>query len=155
MNVFLEILTHPILVVSLISGALSQLIKMILVSLRRREITLDVLWKGYGNKAGMPSSHTAFMASATTAIYILDGGITNLFMLSLITTLIIIQSVVDLKFHFDKASEYINGMFDVVFDFKESAWTKFEHVVGHTYNQIIVGAIVGIYTTLKIMPMLL
>jgi len=128
---------------------------MILVSLRRREITLDVLWKGYGNKAGMPSSHTAFMASATTAIYILDGGITNLFMLSLITTLIIIQSVVDLKFHFDKASEYINGMFDVVFDFKESAWTKFEHVVGHTYNQIIVGAIVGIYTTLKIMPMLL
>ena len=74
-------------------------IKMILVSLRRREITLEVFWKGYGNKAGMPSSHTAFMASATTAIYILDGGVTNLFMLSLITTLIIIQSVVDLKFH--------------------------------------------------------
>jgi len=155
MNVFLEILIHPILVVSLISGALSQLIKMILVSLRRREITFDVLWKGYGNKAGMPSSHTAFMASATTAIYILDGGITNLFMLSLITTLIIIQTVVDLKFHFDKASEYINEMFDVVFDFKESAWTKFEHVVGHTYNQIIAGAILGIYTTLKIMPILL
>jgi acid phosphatase family membrane protein YuiD len=155
MNVFLEILIHPILVVSLISGALSQFIKMILVSLRRKEIILDVLWKGYGNKAGMPSSHTAFMASATTAIFILEGGITNLFMLALITTLIIIQTVVDLKFHFDKASEYINEMFDVVFDFKEDAWTKFEHVVGHTYNQIIVGAILGIYTTLKIMPMLL
>ena len=155
MNVFLEILIHPILVVSLISGALSQLIKMILVSIRFRKLTLEVFWKGYGNKAGMPSSHTAFMASATTAIYIMDGGVTNLFMLAVVTTLIVIQTVVDLKFHFDKASEYINEMFDVVFDFKEDAWTKFEHVVGHTYNQIIVGALVGIYTTLKIMPMLL
>jgi len=155
MNAFFEILIHPILIVSLIAAGISQLIKMLLVSLRFREIKLDVLWKGYGNKAGMPSSHTAFMASATTAIFILEGGITNLFMLAVITTLVIIQTVVDLKFHFDKASEYINGMFDVVFDLKKDAWKKFEHVVGHTYNQIIAGAIVGIYTTLKIMPMLL
>ena len=155
MNLFIEILFHPILLVSLVSGGVSQLIKMLLYSFKTKKLLIQVLWKGYGNKAGMPSSHTAFMASATTAIYILDGGVTNLFMLSVITTLIIIQTVVDLKFHFDKASEYINGMFDVVFDFNESAWTKFEHVVGHTYNQIIVGGIIGIYTTLKIMPMLL
>ncbi len=102
----------------------------------------------------MPSSHTAFMSAACTAIYILEGGVTNLFMLSIIFTIIIIQTVVDLKFHFDKASEYINGMFEVVFDFSKPAWHKFEHVVGHTYNQIIVGAIVGVYTALKLMPLL-
>jgi acid phosphatase family membrane protein YuiD len=94
------------------------------------------------------------MAAASTAIYILDGGVTNLFMLAIIFTIIIIQTVVDLKFHFDKASEYINGMFAVVFDFNESAWSKFEHLTGHTYNQIIIGAIIGVYTTIKILPML-
>ncbi|RZD31986.1 MAG: hypothetical protein CXT77_01050 [uncultured DHVE6 group euryarchaeote] len=149
-----EILFHPILIVSLVSAGISQFIKMLLYSIRSRKVLIQVLWKGYGNKAGMPSSHTAFMSAACTAIYILEGGITNLFMLSIIFTIIIIQTVVDLKFHFDKASEYINGMFGVVFDFSKPAWHKFEHVVGHTYNQIIVGVIVGVYTTLKIMPLL-
>ena len=155
MNVFIELLFHPILLVSLISGGVSQLIKMLLHSFKTKKLLIHVLWKGYGNKAGMPSSHTAFMTAACTAIYILDGGVTNLLMLSIIFTIIVIQTVVDLKFHFDKASDYINGMFDVVFDFNESAWTKFEHVTGHTYNQIIVGAVIGIYTTIKIMPLLL
>ncbi len=149
-----EILFQPILIVSLVSAGISQFIKMLLYSIRSRKVLIQVLWKGYGNKAGMPSSHTAFMSAACTAIYILEGGITNLFMLSIIFTIIIIQTVVDLKFHFDKASEYINGMFGVVFDFSKPAWHKFEHVVGHTYNQIIVGVIVGVYTTLKIMPLL-
>lgn len=102
----------------------------------------------------MPSSHTAFMSAACTAIYILDGGVTNLFMLSIIFTIIVIQTVVDLKFHFDKASDYINEMFSVVFDFNKPAWSKWEHVTGHTYNQIIVGAIIGIYTTIRIIPFL-
>ncbi len=155
MNVFTQTLFHPILVVSLISAGVSQLIKMLLYSFKTKKLLIHVLWKGYGNKAGMPSSHTAFMTAACAAIYILDGGVSNLFMLSVIFTIIIIQTVVDLKFHFDKASEYINGMFGVVFDFNESPWTKFEHVTGHTYNQIIVGAIIGIYTTIKIMPMIL
>ncbi len=149
-----EILFHPILIVSLASAGLSQLLKMLLYSFRSKKLLIQVLWKGYGNKAGMPSSHTAFMSAACTAIYILEGGVTNLFMLSIIFTIIIIQTVVDLKFHFDKASEYINGMFEVVFDFSKPAWHKFEHVVGHTYNQIIVGAIVGVYTALKLMPLL-
>ena len=149
-----EILFHPILIVSLVSAGISQFLKMLLYSFRSRKLLIQVLWKGYGNKAGMPSSHTAFMAAACTAIYILEGGVTNLFMLSIIFTIIIIQTVVDLKFHFDKASEYINGMFEVVFDFSKPAWHKFEHVVGHTYNQIIVGALVGVYTALKIMPLL-
>jgi|TARA_Y100000310_G_C20609976_1_gene777488 hypothetical protein len=155
MNVFVQTLFHPILVVSLISAGVSQFIKMLLYSFKTKKLLIHVLWKGYGNKAGMPSSHTAFMTAACAAIYILDGGVSNLFMLAVIFTIIIIQTVVDLKFHFDKASEYINGMFDVVFDFNESPWTKFEHVTGHTYNQIIVGAIIGIYTTIKIMPLIL
>jgi len=153
-SLFQQIILHPILIVSLISGGISQFIKMLLYSFRTRKLLIHVLWKGYGNKAGMPSSHTAFMSAACTAIYLLEGGVTNLFILSVIFTIIIIQTVVDLKFHFDKASDYINEMFGVVFDFSKPAWSKFEHVVGHTYNQIIVGAIIGVYTTLKIMPLL-
>ena len=153
-NLLAEMFLHPILIVSLVSAGISQFLKMLLYSFKTKKLLIHVLWKGYGNKAGMPSSHTAFMSAACTAIYILDGGVTNLFMLSIIFTIIIIQTVVDLKFHFDKASEYINGMFEVVFDFSKPAWSKFEHVTGHTYNQIIVGAIIGIYTTIKLMPIL-
>lgn len=149
-----EITFHPILLVSLIAAGVSQFIKMLLHSFRTRKLLISVLWKGYGNKSGMPSSHTAFMSAACTAIYILDGGVTNLFMLSIIFTIIVIQTVVDLKFHFDKASDYVNEMFSVVFDFNKPAWSKWEHVTGHTYNQIIVGAIIGVYTTLKVMPLL-
>lgn len=115
---------------------------------------IDVFWKGYGNKAGMPSSHTAFLAGGATVIYILEGGVTNLLMSTIILGILAIQTVVDLKFHFDKASDYINEMFGVVFDFNESVWSKFEHLTGHTYNQIIVGAIVGIYTAIKLLPLL-
>jgi acid phosphatase family membrane protein YuiD len=153
-NLIAQIAFHPILLVSIISAATSQFIKMLIYSVKKQKIMIDVFWKGYGNKAGMPSSHTAFMAAASTAIYILEGGVTNTFMLALIFTIIVIQTVVDLKFHFDKASEYINGMFGVVFDFNESAWSKFEHLTGHTYNQIIIGAIIGVYTTIKILPIL-
>ena len=75
MNVFTQTLFHPILVVSLISAGVSQLIKMLLYSFKTKKLLIHVLWKGYGNKAGMPSSHTAFMTAACAAIYILDGGV--------------------------------------------------------------------------------
>ncbi len=149
-----EILFHPVLVVATISAGISQFIKMILYSIRQRKLMIDVFWKGYGNKAGMPSSHTAFLAGGATVIYILEGGVTNLLMSTIILGILAIQTVVDLKFHFDKASDYINEMFGVVFDFNESVWSKFEHLTGHTYNQIIVGAIVGIYTAIKLLPLL-
>lgn len=149
-----EILFHPVLVVATISAGISQFFKMILYSIRQRKLMIDVFWKGYGNKAGMPSSHTAFLAGGATVIYILEGGVTNLLMATIILGILAIQTVVDLKFHFDKASDYINEMFGVVFDFNESAWSKFEHLTGHTYNQIIVGAIVGIYTAIKVLPLL-
>ncbi len=149
-----EILFHPILVVATISAALSQFFKMVLYSIRKRKLMIDVFWKGYGNKAGMPSSHTAFLVGGATVIYILEGGVTNLLMATIILGILAIQTVVDLKFHFDKASDYINEMFGVVFDFNESAWSKFEHLTGHTYNQIIVGAIVGAYTAIKVLPLL-
>ncbi len=149
-----EILFHPVLVIAAISAGISQFFKMILYSIRQRKLMIDVFWKGYGNKAGMPSSHTAFLAGGATVIYIIEGGVTNLLMATIILGILAIQTVVDLKFHFDKASDYINEMFGVVFDFNESVWSKFEHLTGHTYNQIIVGAIVGVYTAIKILPLL-
>ncbi len=153
-NLLFDLLFHPILLVSIIAATVSQFIKMVIYSIRQRKLMFDVMWKGYGNKAGMPSSHTAFLVGGATVIYVFEGGITNLLMATIILGLLAIQTVVDLKFHFDKASDYINEMFDVVFDFNKSAWSKFEHLTGHTYNQIIAGAFVGIYVAIKVLPIL-
>jgi len=152
-NVFLSIIYNPILLISVMASIISQFFKMALYSLKKRKLIFDVIWKGYGNKAGMPSSHTAFMSAAAATIYLIEGGPTNLFMLSVITAIVTVQTVVDLKFHFDSASNYINGMFDLVLDTKETALKKFEHLTGHTYNQVIVGAIIGIYTAINLYPL--
>ena len=103
-NIFLSIIYNPILLISVMASIISQFFKMILYSLKKRKLIIDVIWKGYGNKAGMPSSHTAFMSAAAATIYLIEGGPTNLFMLSVITAIVTVQTVVDLKFHFDSAS---------------------------------------------------
>ncbi|SVC57880.1 uncharacterized protein METZ01_LOCUS310734, partial [marine metagenome] len=54
-NLLAQIAFHPILLVSIISAAISQFIKMLIYSVKKQKIMIDVFWKGYGNKAGMPS----------------------------------------------------------------------------------------------------
>lgn len=154
-SIIYSIILNPIFVISVLSSIISQFFKMVLYSIKKKKLILDVIWKGYGNKAGMPSSHTAFVSGACTTIFLMEGGPSNLFMLSLITAIVTVQTVVDLKFHFDSASDYINDMFDLIVDTKENAWKKFEHLTGHTYNQVIIGAIIGVYTALTLYPNLI
>jgi len=154
-SIIYSILLNPIFVISVLSSIISQFFKMVLYSIKKKKLIFDVIWKGYGNKAGMPSSHTAFVSGACATIFLMEGGPSNLFMLSLSTAIFTVQTVVDLKVHFESASDYINDMFDLIVDTKENAWKKFEHLTGHTYNQVIIGAIIGVYTALTLYPNLI
>ncbi len=104
-------------------------------------------WKrafGYG---GMPSSHSALVASLATVVYLTDGfGIT--FAISCILAIIVMRDAIGLRGYLSNHGRIINKLIKDLPDEEEYKYPVMEETIAHTVSQIVVGAILGILITL-------
>jgi len=84
---------------------------------------------------GMPSSHSAFVASLTTEIALLEGINSPLFAVTFIFSLIIIRDALGLRNNLAKANAEIN---------KLNKNAQLIEKLGHTPIEIFTGCLVGI-----------
>ncbi len=92
---------------------------------------------------GMPSSHTASVTAMTTAIYFTEGT-SNLFVLSLIVSMIIISDAVGVRRAAGKQAQIINKMVHDYKYFKKFKTKRLYELLGHTPKQVLMGLILGI-----------
>ena len=130
----------------IISGVSSQFVKFLIKIFKERRVKFEWLYRGYG---GMPSSHTAFMTSMATSVYLIEG-MSILFLFSIGMMFIVIQYVLDIKFFFDLSGRYVDDMVGIFTDFGQSTQKKFDNIAGHTVNQVIAGFLIGLFVTLKV-----
>lgn len=85
---------------------------------------------------GMPSQHTATLASITTAIYLTEGP-TQIFFLAIVLLSIIMVDATTIRYQQALHAQIINELLKK---------DKLKIIKGHTKKQVLIGLIIGILT---------
>ena len=88
---------------------------------------------------GMPSAHTALVASTATALYLERGAVSTVFVLSVILALIVMNDAMKVRKVTEEQSKVINRLTKGKKDYP-----KLDEHVGHTPVEVLVGLILGI-----------
>ena len=126
------------LIVPFTALMLTQLYKFITESIDAKELKWDRLFDGYG---GMPSSHTAFTSSLASTILFVDGPQTPVFALALVLALITASDAINLRGQVSKQAIELNKLGKLIYKNKQR---ELEEEIGHSRNEVIVGAIFGV-----------
>jgi acid phosphatase family membrane protein YuiD len=143
MITFIDLITNKFLIGSLITLALAQGIKAITNSLKGNRFSFKDLAYGVG---GMPSSHSAVVSYITASLFLIEG-LSNLFILSLIFTIIVIRDAVGVRHTVGEHGKVINKLEEKVFRV-ESKIIHFSEKVGHTPLQAAAGMVLGVVVSL-------
>ncbi len=130
--------------VSIISAWLiSVIVKSIILSSQNKDFSLK---KGFSN-GGMPSSHSAFVAALTTAVYMMQG-FSDLFFVSLAFSIIIISDAFGVRRNVGLQGDTLNKVL------KGLKKDPVKVVHGHSFFQVTIGIIIGILTAVFIFYMI-
>ena len=128
-----EIMANKIIVSCFLAWAIAHALKGIIMGFKRKELK----WEYVIAAGHMPSSHSGFVSSLVTAVY-LDQGITSLFAVSLVFALIVMRDSFGSRFSIGEQAKVINKI----------AKTRLKEVTGHKFKEVVVGAIIGIIVTI-------
>jgi uncharacterized protein len=136
MNLYLIILTP------FISAAIAQIIKIILGKRNKMKIK-DFFKMSY---AGMPSGHSAFVASLTTVIGLSEGFQSPLFALTVAFAIIVINDALRLRQYLGQQGAILNILIkDLKEDqFLDEKYPILKEKIGHTKVEVLAGILLGI-----------
>ncbi len=124
---------NKILWTLLVAGLGTPLIKLIFIWLKHKKLT----WSDLIVTGGMPSSHSAFVVSLATIIYLVDG-VTTTFAVSLVLAFVVIRDAFGVRRTVGEEGHIIN---QIIKKLKIKKETHF--AMGHTPLQVFVGSLIG------------
>ncbi len=97
------------------------------------------------SNGGMPSSHTASVSALSVSIGLENGFSSDIFVLSLVFTLIVMNDAINVRLETGKHSELLNQWSEIFSSmFKGFSRQNLKTMVGHTSLQVFWGVVVGI-----------
>ncbi|MBD5151662.1 MAG: divergent PAP2 family protein [Oscillibacter sp.] len=133
--------TNPIIDCALLAWFLAQLIKVILdlVILRKWDV------KRFVSSGGMPSSHSALVVAATTAIGKLYGIQSPDFALAVIVSAVVMYDACNVRRSAGDTAKLVNQILAHVEKLTaEDFADDLREVMGHTPLQVLMGALLGL-----------
>ena len=139
---FIEIITNKVLIIPICSWAIAQVLKVIIILIRKKQLDLRFL-VGSG---GMPSAHSAFVAALAASVALIEGLGSVAFGISSVFAFIVIYDAAGVRRSVGQQSVILNR---IIRDFRaRRPATEWGHdlreFVGHTPLQVIIGALIGI-----------
>jgi acid phosphatase family membrane protein YuiD len=139
-------LLNPIVLSSLTSWFVSQLIKGILALFQIREKGLkEVLETIFWRTGGMPSSHASVVASMTATIGFYEGVGSNLFAVSLLVAMVVMRDAMGVRRAVGLQAEVINFLGRQITEKHSIEFHPVKEIQGHAPLEVIVGAFLGIF----------
>lgn len=129
-----ELIINKVFLAVLIAGLGVQLIKIILYALENKKLS----WKDIVVTGGMPSSHSAFVTSLVTIIFLTEG-VTTSFVISLVLAAIVIRDAFGVRRSVGEEGLLLNKIAKNL-----KLHKKMHYAMGHTPAQVLVGGILGI-----------
>jgi acid phosphatase family membrane protein YuiD len=131
---------------SLTSWILAQLIKVLIILFggRKRplrELIEIVIWR----TGGMPSSHTATVASMTVAVAIREGLDSTLFAICFFFALIVMRDATGVRRSSGLQAKALNLLGKKTSEHLEFDYSPVKEIQGHSPLEVVVGALLGIF----------
>ncbi|MFC1920372.1 divergent PAP2 family protein [Chloroflexota bacterium] len=137
-----EIITNKVLIIPVCSWALAQLLKVLIVLIRKKQLDLRLLVVS----GGMPSAHSATVTGLATSVALVEGLGSVAFGISTILALVVMYDAAGLRQSVGKQSIVLNRILrelrlrrpivELGRDLRE--------FIGHTEFEVIVGGLLGI-----------
>jgi uncharacterized protein len=131
---------NKVLIAVLLAGFGSQLVKLIGLWFKHKSLKFhDLVVTG-----GMPSSHSAFVVSLTTIIYLTEGSSTA-FAISLVIAFLVIRDAYGVRRSVGEEGVVINRVLK-----KIKLKTRAHFAMGHTPLQVFVGSVIGFFVSVLV-----
>lgn len=131
---------NKIILAVLLAGFGAQLVKLVLYWFKHRTLS----WHDLVVTGGMPSSHSAFVVSLATIIY-LEEGTSTAFAVSLVLAFIVLRDAFGVRRSVGEEGLVINQILK-----KLKIKTKAHFSLGHTPLQVVVGAVFGLVVAMGV-----
>lgn len=141
--------TNPIFLSCLFSWFSAQLIKTLINLALRRVHSLGQLFELlFWRTGGMPSSHTALVASLSTTIGFRSGGCSDVFILSLGFLMITIRDALGVRRSSGVQAKEINEIGNALMQKGIIKFKRIKEIQGHTPLEVLIGCMLGFFSGL-------
>ena len=138
-----DLITNYYLISAMGAWLLAQFLKIFTGFFKEQKFTLKALFFGTG---GMPSSHTATVASLATACAIGEGFSSAIFAIAVVLCIIVMIDATGVRRETGKQSRALNIIVEELFKSNDikTLDTHFKELIGHTPLQVVFGFITGV-----------
>ena len=134
-------MVNQVLLLSVCSWALAQILKFFISAAVNRKFQLAYLLTG----GGMPSSHSSLVCTCATCTAILSGVQSNLFAISVVLALIVMYDAANVRKETGNQAKVLNYMMENWEAGKPDLFAEeLKELIGHTWLQVAMGALLGI-----------
>ncbi|MFC2038167.1 divergent PAP2 family protein [Chloroflexota bacterium] len=139
---FVEIITNKVIIVPVCSWALAQLLKVIIVLIRKKQLDFRL----FVVSGGMPSAHSATVTSLATSVALVEGYDSVAFGIALIFALIVLYDAAGLRQSVGKQSIVLNRVLRELRLHRPvvELGRDLREFIGHTEFEVLVGGLLGI-----------
>ncbi|MBU0457036.1 MAG: divergent PAP2 family protein [Nanoarchaeota archaeon] len=124
---------NKIIITVIFAGFGVQLLKLTIYFFRHKSLS----WHDLVVTGGMPSSHSAFVISMATIIYLVEG-VSTAFVISLVLAMIVIRDAFGVRRSVGNEGKAIEKLLKL-----HKIKSKFHYAMGHTPLQVFVGSLIG------------
>ncbi|MDM8533269.1 divergent PAP2 family protein [Clostridiaceae bacterium HSG29] len=140
MNYFIEVFGNDILFSGFIAWLIAQVLKIFTDFYKNRKMDVTRI-VGSG---GMPSSHSSLVMGLSTAVGLKHGWGSDLYVISLIFSLIVMYDASGVRRAVGKQASLLNRIIKDLYKHKRILEGELKELVGHTPKEVFAGAILGI-----------
>lgn len=140
MNFFIALGKNKIFIITILTWAIAQFIKVIIGIIKEKKFN----FKWFVGTGGMPSSHCAGVTALATSVGIRFGYDTSIFAVSLILAIITIFDARGVRRSTGRQAEILNKMFEDFYFKKPIKEDRLIELIGHTPVQVFTGVALGI-----------
>ncbi len=144
MNIFLQIITNPVLIIPGVSWVIAQILKTIINAIVNKKFSFDRLI----GDGGMPSAHSATVTALAVMCGFGSGFDSVTFGLATIFAVVVMHDASGVRLEAGKQASSIIKMAEILNDFlaerdEKIKTDKLKVLVGHTNWQVLCGALLG------------
>ncbi len=129
-----------VLLLAIISWAVAQILKVIVVLIAKRKLDIQYIVSG----GGMPSSHSAMVCACATATGVLVGVESVAFAITAVLAFIVMYDAFNVRKETGEQAKVLNYMMEHWNEMKPEMFGKeLKELIGHTPLQVFAGAVLG------------
>ncbi|AEF81429.1 integral membrane protein [Leadbettera azotonutricia ZAS-9] len=137
---------NPIVLSSLTSWVMAQIVKALVVLLGSRkksprELVETIIWR----TGGMPSSHAAVVCSMATAVGVYDGIGSNLFAVCFFFAMVAMRDAMGVRRSSGLQARALNLLGRLTSDRLGFEYDPVKEIQGHSPLEVVIGALLGIF----------